>query len=564
MDHFIKKSVLPMLLVSAIFASSVLTVTWSEAQGSQIISSSGSISYSTVSTVFLNGIWLQTTEATEANCDNYVANNITNLYIQYGEWTSSNSITTLFSAAQVETAVANAHAKGLKIFPWVLSGSGSPIDLSTPQKRTTAINAMISVINTYGFDGFDDDIESFDWSSYQNLVTYYNAATVAMHAIGKKYFTAIITYWATGMGSSLFSTINVDALQPMLYGFPDPVETNFKSKMDFVLTYTTSPIHLAIHSDGPYQAFADSMAWIDEQIAAGTPTNKLTGIEIFWQVDMDASQWTAWGNWALKDSTAPPPTTTGENLMWMQDYGDILNKPDINAALQDLRNKNFTEIAVCDSAWCTPSQGYWWGTVNSNATLFCNYAHANGFTVYYFLYGESIDISTSAIRSARAANISQILSLGFDGYIDDIESWTGTDSDIAAQWNLFATTCHNVGKIGGLYYKLEYPYTDESTILPLLTSLDFIVTRFSPITTYNVTMYNQVLSYCPCPWMAQVRTTTSSGGVETLQNSVDFYNTEFAGGIPNSFRGFTLWAYLYVTSSEWTLWNSWTLKDFTP
>ena len=116
------------------------------------------------------------------------------------------------------------------------------------------------------------------------------------------------------MGSSLFSQINVDRLTVMFYAYPlypyrssNPIfsyqfiQSKFKEHMDFALRYSSSSIGLGIHYDlVPYGKLTDAMTWIDQQIANGTPTTKLAGMDVFWENGMTQSQWDSWSNWNTK------------------------------------------------------------------------------------------------------------------------------------------------------------------------------------------------------------------------------------------------------------------------
>ena len=252
-----------------------------------------------------NGIWTQAgPDMTPSKCSFYVSNKIKELYMQVGYWKSDCSIYNLVSAAEIRSAVANAHGAGLKVFAWVTSqvSYGDTLNIGTSSLRQTAFNSMVNLVNVYGFDGVADDAEELEYNVFSDYVAYFNGATLAMHSIGKQYFSAVLTYLATNMGSSLFSQINVDRLQPMLYCFPSNQLPNvFKEHMDFILRYSSSPVGLAIHSDNPYQSLSTSMSWIDQQLAAGTPVNKLSGIDIFWNFGMTQNQWSTWSNWSTKN-----------------------------------------------------------------------------------------------------------------------------------------------------------------------------------------------------------------------------------------------------------------------
>jgi hypothetical protein len=255
-----------------------------------------------------NSIWCQAgSEITLSQSQFYATKDISYVLVQTGYWLSNGNIgrNDFPSDVELRTAVSNAHNAGLKIYAWITSQEnyGSIIDVSA-SKRQTEINNMINLVNTYNFDGIADDVEAMNPWSYTNLVSYYNDATAAMHNLGKEYFTAMISYWGPNMGSTLFNSIHVDRMQPMLYGnYPSgQTETKVKEHMDFFLRYSSSPVGLAIHSDYPdYYALSDAMTWVDEQLASGTPSAKLAGIDIFWVHGMTQSQWNAWSNWNTKN-----------------------------------------------------------------------------------------------------------------------------------------------------------------------------------------------------------------------------------------------------------------------
>jgi hypothetical protein len=253
-----------------------------------------------------NGIWTQAgSDLTQSQCTYYVQQKISEIYMQVGYWKSDSSLYYLVSSSQIQTAVTNAHTAGLKIYAWVTSQAsyGVTINIGSSSLRQTAINNMVNLARNYGFDGIADDLEELQCNGYSDYVSYFNGATTALHSIGKQYFAAVVTYLATNMGSTLFSTIHVDRIQPMLYAYPSgQQETKLKEHMDFFLRYSSSPVGLAIHSDySAYGTLADAMRWVDQKLASGTPTTKLAGIDIFWVHGMTQSQWNAWSNWNTKN-----------------------------------------------------------------------------------------------------------------------------------------------------------------------------------------------------------------------------------------------------------------------
>jgi hypothetical protein len=231
-----------------------------------------------------NGIWTQAgIYATSEKYTLIKSMNFSLVYLQTGLWNQDGSIDLIPTSNQIKTAVENAHAVGLKIYSWINSGESSIIDISTSGKRSTAINSLTNLVNTYGFDGVADDIENMTSWSLTDLVTYFNSATTSLNRIGKEYFTALITHWGVDMQTPLFATIKVDRLQPMLYGYSsEHAESIFKQHIDYFLRYSASPVGLALHTDSVYGTLAEAMNWVDEQLAIGTPTTKHEGIDIFW------------------------------------------------------------------------------------------------------------------------------------------------------------------------------------------------------------------------------------------------------------------------------------------
>ncbi len=246
----------------------------------------------------VNGIWTLPSQPTSATSKMLTEMKITNIYVQIGRWNPDGSISLAGSPSDYRTTVANAHAVGLKVYAWVIDDGGN-VALGTAAQRATAINSLVHLVQTYGFDGVADDIEI--WHSYPNLIAYYNDATTALHAIGKEFFATIISYWLTDMSAAQIASIHVDRIQPMLYCLWGNIETTFKLTVDRTLTYATSPVGLAIQSMGPpsYEPMSDAMAWVDEQLFSSSTAN-LAGIDIFWYSSVSSSEWTAWNNWSTK------------------------------------------------------------------------------------------------------------------------------------------------------------------------------------------------------------------------------------------------------------------------
>ena len=151
-------------------------------------------------------------------------------------------------------------------------------------------------------------------------------------------------------------------------------------------------------------------------------------------------------------SAKPVGQTNGlskENILWMQSPYDLLDKLNVNTALQQITDGKYTSIAVFRAAWdhagnALPMDGIadsvyqqFLSTVkgfNSNLKVYvCNYGGAwtndNGVV-------ETPDVGKTDVRSTMANAVTQELGIvssdgySFDGYIDDTEVWIGSDGDI--------------------------------------------------------------------------------------------------------------------------------------
>ena len=254
-----------------------------------------------------NGIWTQAgSDLAPSQCSYYKQQKITEIYMQVGYWKSDSSLYYLVSSSQIQTAVANAHAAGLKIYAWVTSQAsyGATINIGSSSLRQTAINNMVNLARDYNFDGIADDLEELQCSGYSDYVSYFNGAASALHSIGKQYFTAVVAYLPPNMGASTLQhhSRRQNSTHAIRLSVWTARNQSLKEHVDFFLRYSSSPVGLAIHSDHPpYGTLVDAMSWVDEQLATGTPTGKLAGVDIFWVHGMTQSQWNAWSYWNTKN-----------------------------------------------------------------------------------------------------------------------------------------------------------------------------------------------------------------------------------------------------------------------
>ena len=249
-----------------------------------------------------NGIWTIGGQAM-SSLNNLKSHGITEIYTNIGHWNKDGTITLTYSAGEIRGYVSSIRAvSGMHIYPWIITGTDNAqiIDLSTEAKRQSYVNSAVNLVQTYGFDGFTDDIELFTpLCNWDLLVTFYNQMATAMHSVGKTYNYAAHIYWATDMGVSRFQSIEADLAIPMLYGWGTYTltqkEDSFKSKLNYFLTYS----HTSIGLDsglGDGISLSQYLTWTDQQLAL-SPKDKLHGSTIFWWNSMSSDNWSTWDRW---------------------------------------------------------------------------------------------------------------------------------------------------------------------------------------------------------------------------------------------------------------------------
>jgi hypothetical protein len=258
-----------------------------------------------------NGIWVEAGDGvTPTILATLYSHGVRQVYMATGQWISGTINRVGYASnAELQTAISEVHSfPGMKIYAWVL-GETYDVDLTSSDSRATHINAMVSFLGTFNFDGMDDDVETglTIGGNWNNAVTYWNDAHTTIHALGKEYYITMVDAWLQGsqLSSSQMANIHVDRIQPMLYGNYLDKQLTFKTAMNFVLSYATSPVGLAIHTNGAYQTFATSMQWMDQQFNSGTPKTNFAGVDIFWYPEayggMTDAQWITWDSWSTKN-----------------------------------------------------------------------------------------------------------------------------------------------------------------------------------------------------------------------------------------------------------------------
>jgi hypothetical protein len=157
------------------------------------------------------------------------------------------------------------------------------------------VNSVVACAQK-GFDGIQDDIEDITPNTtYQNLVDYWNAETVALHNVGKQ---NIPFYYFSSYDAQYFAQINADYVALCLYGSVPYEESVFKEIMDLGLTNAISPclVSMETGADGG-DVLGTQFGWVDSVISESGPYSNLAGFALYDYEEISSSEWAAWDNW---------------------------------------------------------------------------------------------------------------------------------------------------------------------------------------------------------------------------------------------------------------------------
>lgn len=228
--------------------------------------------------------------------------------------------------------------------------------------------------------------------------------------------------------------------------------------------------------------------------------------------------------------------------------------------LDNLETAKIWNVFLWTGEWETDHTiTYWENDATLTATINAIHNRNVNFKVYPFLYwGESaVDISTSGNRNLMYTAITACVNKGFDGFQDDLETYTGTTQNYIDYLTGVASTVHGLGKTASAALGCGYAYPVE-TVYPTLT-LDYVCPM-----VYNGGPFNQsemedviprVLENSAVPVMLGLRIDRPEEKPYTLESQLGWVETILATGYPE-FVGFSLWIYDDMVSGDWTAWDN--------
>ena len=242
-----------------------------------------------------------------------VVNDLKNNYIQYafvftGSWNANtNNISYAMTDALLTSTINALHAVNVKVIAWVEDGGGGTMDIRAAN-RQNLISSVLACM-TKGFDGYNDDIESWVGGSQQDQIDWVNSLTAPLHAVGKLNMPDIGFDWQQNVNEYLY----VDYIVSMFYSSRSTLEdaqAPYFWQEEFGefqghTAHAASPIILGIMNfPGNTYPLSWQLAQVSTYISQyGAP--QLAGFS-FWLYEYmgtNPDDWVQWNLWISEQST---------------------------------------------------------------------------------------------------------------------------------------------------------------------------------------------------------------------------------------------------------------------
>lgn len=516
---------------------------------------------------YFNTLWIEHIDTDYLNYDaatrqaivnNMVAGNIQRVFVQAGNYYTSDgtsvSIQAWHSASQYTDLINSIHTYSggtISVDAWCLFIPGyTSINLGSSTARTNTVNAALNFVNTYGFDGWNDDlIEQYAWDStyFTNYITYANQLGTAFQSAGKGISVDLFCNYVNDIPSLYGGITNVDYVCPMLYAGADGPywdETDVTTQLTAILADTSCPVLAGLLQYGPY-TLSQQLGWI------GNPADAdFTGVSLFSLAEVTSSDWTALATWS--ESTAPTPTPTPTPVYYYLTVaaganGDVIaNGISGNNTIPYVYTEPFgasiSVLAIPDSGY---SFSYWSldGTSNETRNPWTQYLNANlTLTAYFTAYvaPTATPTPTPAPYPTPVGTNNLTLATTTGGTTNPPPgAYTYTYGDwypfyavpnsgyVFSYWSIYwETTTENV------------TYTSTETMNPYYKSLLYIG-------NLTVTAYFIEESAAPTPTSNPSSTPPTGERAETLSVSA-FWQYLYAGNALGFFQAIFLWQFLIL------------------
>jgi hypothetical protein len=235
--------------------------------------------------------------------------NITYVFVFVGYWNSSDStIGYTMTDSQITTVINAFHSINCTVLAW--AEDNGAIDV-TPENRSKLYTEITNCMKK-GFDGYNDDIESYV-GTHQNWIDYLNNATVVLHNLGKLMTADVGFDWQQNTNPYL----HMDYIITMFYSDRSACEDP-KGRWFWQENFgqyrgnnnpPASPIILGVMNYyGNAHPLTWQLNWIDNQLSSGDGHPQLVGFCIWLYEYMSDSDWRTWKHWIT--GPHPPPANT--------------------------------------------------------------------------------------------------------------------------------------------------------------------------------------------------------------------------------------------------------------
>jgi hypothetical protein len=240
-----------------------------------------------------------------------------------------------------------------------------------------------------------------------------------------------------------------------------------------------------------------------------------------------------------------------------------------SATFQALSAGNIRLLLVEVGEWEADGTIHYFYGDNAVYTDFIGAAKAvdSGFQVLAWVfavpgYQPAIDLGNPAIEATMVSEIVSCVSIGFDGFHEDVETNAGTNADLVAFWNDMATQVRGVGGLATVAAMNYYAYPVES-IYPFL-QVDYLATMLYDGGSWGEAdlkaLMDRALTQSASPVLLGIR--IDGYATAPLSSIITWMDAQIASGGPyDQLAGFSPWEFDLMRPEDWAAWQNWPTKD---
>ena len=254
----------------------------------------------------MNAIWLEHPDTEYLNqnqqaiVQKLLGANIKIVFVQIGNWQQSGSTVSInywWSSQTIKNtinAIKTYSNNQIEVHAWIIWSTGNTrVNLADSNIRTKTVTAAVNCVQSYGFDGFNDDLYEGFTGTDSNYVAYANVLGNALTAIGKKSSVDLFAMYATNMAVLYGGITQVTYVCPMFYDNQPWYPQWIKDQLNAVLTNSKCQVLAGL------MVMQGRGVTLTQQLSAvGHPTSsKFAGIALWSLAYMQTTDWTAYNTW---------------------------------------------------------------------------------------------------------------------------------------------------------------------------------------------------------------------------------------------------------------------------